>query len=217
MQIHKRGGKYWLWADCLLEAVGYQARGQQGSIIDVQARTSREGFTQLFIGVYNTAGHVVFEEFYSRLSADTVDEALNWAIRRCDVLVDRVVPFTAPHRLCAHLAGSDQTSSASGEFECTQRDAYLSASKEAFAQYVKAKTALVSIMRNPSADPQARREHAQRLHAALDAWASLPRRYANSTGGPLTKKTPQGASSSSSALLVEEFEHDRLGVGFAGI
>lgn len=217
MHNQKRGGKFWLWADCLLKAEGHQVHLQKGSSIDVQARINREGCTQMFIGVYDACGNVLCEEFYSRLSGDTVDEALSWGLKRCDVLVDQSAPFKSPHRIQADVAQSAQTPAACAEVEDIQRESYLRASRRALAEYAAAKATLMSIMRDRNSTALLRREHARRLNLALDAWAALPRQYVNSTGNALAKKTPEQASSFGGQLFVEELEHDSLGVSLPGI
>jgi hypothetical protein len=217
MHSWKRGGKFWLWADCLLDVVGHQAQGRHGYSIDVRARTSREACTQMFIGVYSATGTAVCEEFYPRLTEDTVDGALSWGIRRSELLIDQTELFISPHRIRAHLTHASEDHCSSVELETGERESYLLASKNALAHYVQAKAALVSVMRDRNSDGLTIREYAQRLNAALDAWAFLPRQYLNSTRAESNAKTPEGASLFGGNLLVEKLEHDFLGVGFSEV
>lgn len=217
MHSQKRGGTFWLWADCLLKAERHQAYSETGSNIDIQVRASREGCTQMFIGVYNAAGNVLCEEFYSNLSCDTLAQALDWGIRRCDVLVDRTTPFKAPHRIPLDRVLSTECYVMSPELETCPRESYLRASKKALAEYANAKAEVVASMRDRNVDITLKRKQAQRLNAALDVWASLPRLFLSNAGNESQKKAADWAPPSGSYLFVEKLEHDRLGIGFSGI
>lgn len=224
METQKRGGQFWLWADCLLQATGHKAQLQQGNTIDVQARTSREGHTQLFIGVYGAGGLALCEEYYPKLPDDTVEQAINWGIRRCEVLIERATPFTAPYRINAQLkapliatAGDPSLrSSKETDDDERRREAFLAASKKARTEYAEAKAALFSVMRDSNADDCTITRHVRRWHDAVDLWVSLPRQYISDTGNALSQRTPDRAPPDSH-LFAEEPEHYGLGVGFARI
>ncbi|WP_085710886.1 MULTISPECIES: hypothetical protein [unclassified Pseudomonas] len=76
----KRGSAYWMWADCRLPTVDHHEVTSNGIIIDVQARLSKIGIPQLFIGVYNSACSPIFEEAYLDGVSDTVTTTLHWGI-----------------------------------------------------------------------------------------------------------------------------------------
>jgi hypothetical protein len=54
-----RGSMYRDWEDSQLECVTHEEAVESGSIIEVQARLSSAGDTQLFIGVYSSEGVAV--------------------------------------------------------------------------------------------------------------------------------------------------------------
>jgi hypothetical protein len=78
----RRGSKYWLWADCELHCRSHDEVLPNGTLIDVQARVSRRGRTQLFIGVYDKGGRLMFEEAHDHLPNDTMTTALAWGVDR---------------------------------------------------------------------------------------------------------------------------------------
>jgi hypothetical protein len=53
-----------------------------GNQIDVQARLSRTGDTQLFLGVYDRAGRIIVEEAYDSLPGKTITKALIFGTQR---------------------------------------------------------------------------------------------------------------------------------------
>jgi len=80
--IMRRGSKYWLWADCELHCRSHDEVLADGTLIDVQARVSRKGKTQLFIGVYDNRGAPLFEEAHDHLPNDSMTTALAWGGER---------------------------------------------------------------------------------------------------------------------------------------
>ena len=78
----RRGSKYWIWADCELHCRSHDEVLSDGTLIDVQARVSRKGRTQLFIGVYDKNSAPVFEEAHDYLPNDTMTTALAWGVGR---------------------------------------------------------------------------------------------------------------------------------------
>ncbi|VVO08385.1 hypothetical protein PS691_03201 [Pseudomonas fluorescens] len=77
-----RGSEYWAWADCQLAGKSHQESLSNGVEIDVQARLSPSGATQLFIGVYAQSGEIAAEEFYPLVHDETVTSALAWGAQR---------------------------------------------------------------------------------------------------------------------------------------
>jgi len=78
----RRGSKYWIWADCELHCRSHDEVLSDGTFIDVQARVSRKGRTQLFIGVYDKFSAPIFEEAHDYLPNDTMTTALAWGVGR---------------------------------------------------------------------------------------------------------------------------------------
>jgi len=54
----------------------------EGTIVDIQARVSRKGETQVFIGVYDKSGWLVLEESHDYLPNHEVATALSWGVSR---------------------------------------------------------------------------------------------------------------------------------------
>lgn len=77
-----RGSEYWAWADHQLPEKSHQESLSDGVEMDVLARLSRSGATQLFIGVYAQSGAIVAEEFYPLMHDETVTSALAWGAQR---------------------------------------------------------------------------------------------------------------------------------------
>lgn len=71
-----RGSKFWEWADCALHHRSHDEKLSNGTTIDVQARLSRDGHTQMFMGVYGPDGALLAEEYYSCLQNETISHAL---------------------------------------------------------------------------------------------------------------------------------------------
>jgi len=74
--MRNRGPIYWNWSDVKLETRTHAEELDNGTKIDVQARISRTGGTQLFIGVYLIDGRVITEEVYDCAPGQTVAHAL---------------------------------------------------------------------------------------------------------------------------------------------
>ncbi|WP_296268372.1 hypothetical protein [Pseudomonas sp. UBA6562] len=81
-----RGNKYWNWADVRIHSRTHEEMLSDGTNFDVQARLSRTGETQMFIGVYAPSGRTIREEAYSRRPGETVTKALAWGVERARTL-----------------------------------------------------------------------------------------------------------------------------------
>ena len=55
------------------------------------ARLSRSGFSQLFLGVYTSAGLPVVEEYHDRLDEVTLTRAMVWGVKRCRAIAAEVI------------------------------------------------------------------------------------------------------------------------------
>jgi hypothetical protein len=74
--MRNRGPIYWNWSDVQLQTRTHEEELDNGTKIDVQARTSRTGGTQMFIGVYLIDGRVITEEAYDSMPGQTIAHAI---------------------------------------------------------------------------------------------------------------------------------------------
>lgn len=75
-----RGSTFWLWADCELHHRTHSEVLEGGVTIDVQVRLSRQGVTQLFLGVYSENLRIIHEEAYTERVGETMTTALLWGV-----------------------------------------------------------------------------------------------------------------------------------------
>jgi len=68
------------WEDSQLKSITHEETVESGSTIDVEARLSSAGTTQLFIGVYSSDGVAVIEIAYDSRPGETVTQALAWGV-----------------------------------------------------------------------------------------------------------------------------------------
>lgn len=80
--MRTRGQKYWEWADAQLHCRTHEEVLSDGTILDVQARLSRCGATQMFIGAYDSSGKAIKEEAYAKRPGETITRALAWGVER---------------------------------------------------------------------------------------------------------------------------------------
>lgn len=85
--MRKRGFKYWDWADCTLHSRCHIEWLADRTLIDVQARLSRMGVTQLFLGAYAQGGELIFEEYHNSRCGETISQALLWGQERARSLL----------------------------------------------------------------------------------------------------------------------------------
>lgn len=83
-----RGKRYWDWAGPNHHCRIHEQRLANGWLIDIQVRLSSERTTQLFIGVYEQQGAMLFEEAYFSRPSETMTQALDWGVRRAFEFVD---------------------------------------------------------------------------------------------------------------------------------
>lgn len=77
-----RGSTFWQWADCKLHHRMHSEVLDDGTIIDVQTRLSRQGITQLFLGVYSENLRINHEEAYTERAGETMTAALLWGVSK---------------------------------------------------------------------------------------------------------------------------------------
>lgn len=95
----RRGAQYWLWADPSLHHRCHIEVLDDGTRIDVQARLSRTGETQLFIGVYSHKESLILEEAYFSRPQETMGRALSWGVDRARSFVVDATPLKSIHVL----------------------------------------------------------------------------------------------------------------------
>lgn len=78
--MKKRGETYRQWYDPILHHQTHEEALDNGTCLEVQARLSRTGATQLFIGVYRADGSLICERAYSQRAGETVSRALVWGV-----------------------------------------------------------------------------------------------------------------------------------------
>jgi hypothetical protein len=74
--MRNRGPVYWNWSDAQLQTSSHEEELDNGTKIDVQARISRTGGTQMFVGVYLNDGRILSEELYDCVPGQTTTRAL---------------------------------------------------------------------------------------------------------------------------------------------
>lgn len=78
--MRQRGEAFWAWADPALHNRTHDEVLDDGTHIDVQARLSRTGATQLFIGVYAASGFPLLEEAHEARPGESMSKALAWGV-----------------------------------------------------------------------------------------------------------------------------------------
>lgn len=81
-----RGSTFWFWADCELHHRTHSEELRGGIVIDVQTRLSRQGATQLFIGVYSESLQIIHEDAYTERVGETMTDALLWGVQKARVI-----------------------------------------------------------------------------------------------------------------------------------
>ncbi|EST16605.1 hypothetical protein EDP1_3422 [Pseudomonas putida S610] len=91
-----RDETYWQWADAQLHSRCHDEALSDGTTLDVQVRLSRQGATQLFLGLYARDGQALVEEYYPARSGETMTRALVWGVERARALATGATPL--PHK-----------------------------------------------------------------------------------------------------------------------
>lgn len=87
-----RGAIYWKWADPTLRSRTHDEEFNDGTTIDVQARLSPAGITQLFIGLYSPTGVALYEETCDCPRNESITRALAWGIGKARFLAEQDAP-----------------------------------------------------------------------------------------------------------------------------
>ena len=75
-----RGVTFWSWANPILHVRSHDERLPDGTLIDIQVRTSSLGHTQLFVGAYSSKGVMIFEEAFDSRPGETMTQAMAWGL-----------------------------------------------------------------------------------------------------------------------------------------
>ncbi|OCT21438.1 hypothetical protein [Pseudomonas putida] len=78
--MKKRGKTYRQWYDPILDHQIHEETLNTGACLEVQARLSRTGATQLFIGVYRADGSALYEQAYVQRPGENMSRALVWGV-----------------------------------------------------------------------------------------------------------------------------------------
>jgi len=177
--MRHRGAKFWLWINRRIPARTHDEVLIDGVQVEVQARVSLEGITQVFIGVYDTAGWVICEEFHDRHTNEQCCLALKWGAQRAREIVMDSRKFVAPHKVQLTLGTviTDESVLALRRMEMNERETLKLRSNDAWAEYLAAKAAMLDLMRSTKVDAKVWAEHKERLKQAIDRRACVQRAY----------------------------------------
>jgi len=82
-----RGDVFWIWADPTLHHRTHDEILKDGTLIDVQVRLSREGKSEMFIGIYASDGMALHEEAVDARPGESMTRMLAWGVGRARWLV----------------------------------------------------------------------------------------------------------------------------------
>lgn len=85
--MRKRGSVYWRWVDPEIHVRNKDERLSNGTLLNVQVRTSKTGETQLFLGVYAQHGMMLLEEAFDTRPGETMTQAMAWGFKRANEFV----------------------------------------------------------------------------------------------------------------------------------
>ena len=177
--MRRRGTKFWLWTNMQLPLHTHEEVLSNGLHIEVQARVSHEGITQVFIGVYGTHGWAVCEESHDRHAGEHYCAALKWGAQRAREIVADTLEFVAPHRVQLTLSPviTNEPELALRRMEMSERESLKLRSADAWSEYMAAKAAMLELMRSTKVDPKVWTDHKERLRQAIDRRACVQRAY----------------------------------------
>ncbi|QJI40953.1 hypothetical protein HKK52_08485 [Pseudomonas sp. ADAK2] len=173
--MRHRGTQYWLWSNRQLHGRNHEEVLPDGTQIDIQARFNREQMTQVFIGVYAVDGAPLAEEFYDRESHPTLVKALEWGCARAQAILNTMTAFRAPHRIQLTLGVvlDDPCALALRHMEMSDEEALRLKRQDAWDEYLKAKQAVLEMMRADKVDSEIWERQKRRLRDAIDRRAAL--------------------------------------------
>lgn len=77
-----RSKVYFEWATSTQGHFGHEEKLDNGAQIDVRARVSTGGDTELFVGAYGKEGRMMMEEFHPVMDGMSVQQAIDWGTAR---------------------------------------------------------------------------------------------------------------------------------------
>jgi hypothetical protein len=172
----KRGEKYWLWSDCLLQSTTRKTVTDGGAQIEVSARTSRRAVTQLFVGAYQANGLALAEEYYADCPDESVEQALDWGEKRGRFLIESRGAHRAA-RAWPKRTSRGRTGLALPAIDVRDwsRTAFLAQINAAQARYKTACRKMVEIMKRSDVPKEEWEACRVELNAAIDERASALR------------------------------------------
>lgn len=78
--MKRRGETYRQWCNPILHHQIHEETLDTGACLEVQARLSRTGATQLFIGVYRADGSMMSEQAFFQCPGETMSRAMVWGV-----------------------------------------------------------------------------------------------------------------------------------------
>lgn len=179
--MRRRGAQFWLWTNTRLPLHTHEEVLGNGVQIEVHARVSVEGVTQVFLGIYGADGWPICEEHHERSVGEHYCAALKWGTQRAREVVADTQAFVAPHRVQLTLSPviTDESVIALRRMEMTERERLKLRSDDAWSEYLAAKEAMLTLMRSNKVDPGVWADHKERLRQAIDRRACVQRAYLN--------------------------------------
>lgn len=179
--MRRRSAQYWLWVNSRLPGRNYDEVLEDGTQIDVQARINLQSMTQVFVGVYRPNGSEWVEEFCDRTPREPLAQALEWGLYRARDIVAGTAGFRAPHKIQMTLGPviQDEYALALRRMDMSVEERRSLKARDAWAEYVNAKEAMLALMRSARVDAQVWEAQKRRLREAIDRRASLARVYLN--------------------------------------
>lgn len=81
-----RSNVYFEWAKSNGGHFGHDEKLENGTQIDIRARVSPHGDTQLFVGAYGIEGRMLMEEHHPIMDGMDVQQAIDWGTARAKSL-----------------------------------------------------------------------------------------------------------------------------------
>lgn len=177
--MRHRGSQFWLWTDNRLPLHTHEEVLSDGMQVEVRARVSHEGVTQVFVGIYDDRGIMLCEEFHDRDRDEPYCDALKWGAQRAREIMADTQGFVAPHRVQLTLGPviTDQSVLALRRMEMSEHERFKLSCEDAWSEYLAAKAAMLNLMRAPHVDPKVWAEHKERLRQAIDRRVCVQRTY----------------------------------------
>lgn len=175
--MRRRSAQYWLWVNSRLPGRDHEESLEDGTQVEVQARITLEGMTQVFVGVHRPSAQVWVEEFYDRTLREPLAQALEWGLDRARDIVAGTACFKAPHKIQTTLGPliQDECTLALRRMDMSDEERRSLRARDAWTEYLNAKEAMLALMRSARVDAGVWETQTRRLREAIDRRASLVR------------------------------------------